>query len=448
MAHNHSRKTYLNFIAIFVVISFVLSGRGNFAFAQDSQSTTDTGASNDPSLSARALELKQNISENQDEVKKLEAEIAEYQRKLTVVGSQKQTLQTQISTLDLTRAKIAADAKLTQAKIAQTNSKISSLNGTIDLKQEHIDKNINLISEIIHRVDQHDSDSFVEVILGNRTLSDFLQDIDDMSRLQSALRDGIVSLKRLKAELGQQKNSYEGQQKNLKSLNTQLADQKTIADQKRAEQNQLLKDTKNQESNYKTLLAQKEARKKQFEKEIDDFEAALQAEIDPNSFPKPGTKVLAYPVDNPRVTQKFGKTVDSVRLYAAGTHNGVDFGVPSGTPVKAALDGYVIGTGDTDLNCKGASYGRWIMVKHKNGLSTMYSHFQLIKVNLGDTVTVGQVIGYSGNTGYSTGPHLHFGLFVSSATQIVNLPSKACPGAVFHIPVAPANGYLDPQAYL
>lgn len=448
MLHNHLSKSYRKFVTVFVVSSFVLTGLGTLAFAQDAQSSSGAGSTNDGTLSARALELKQSISDNQDEVQKIEAEIAEYQRKLSIVGSQKQTLQTQISTLDLTRAKLAADAKLTQAKIAQTNNKIIILNGTIDSKQEHIDKNIKLISDIIHRVDQQDSDTFVEVVLGNPTLSDFLQDIDDMSRLQLSLRDGIASLKRLKSELGAQKNSYVGQQKNLTSLNSQLADQKTIADQKRAEQNLLLKDTKNQESNFKTLLAQKEARKKQFEKEIDDFEAQLQAEIDPNSFPKSGTKVLAYPIDNPRVTQKFGKTVDSVRLYAAGTHNGVDFGVSPGTPVKAALDGYIIGTGDTDLDCKGASYGRWVMIKHKNGLSTMYGHFQLVKVKLGETVTVGQIIGYSGNTGYSTGPHLHFGLFVSSATQIINLPSKACPGAIFHIPVAPANGYLDPQAYL
>jgi murein DD-endopeptidase MepM/ murein hydrolase activator NlpD len=88
------------------------------------------------------------------------------------------------------------------------------------------------------------------------------------------------------------------------------------------------------------------------------------------------------------------------------------------------------------------------MIKHRNGLSTMYAHLELIKVTEGQQVGVGDIIGYSGTTGYATGPHLHFGLFVSSAVQIIDLPSKSCPKAVFHIPVAPPKGYLDPQAYL
>lgn len=401
-----------------------------------------------PAPTARVDELKQNITNHQEEIKKLEADIAEYQNRLIEVGNQKKTLQNEVKTIDLTRSKLASDVKLTQVKILSTNEKIRQLNGNIDQNQERIEKNIALVGDIIHRIDQHDSDSLVEVVLGNASLSDFLSEVNDMERLQTSIRDSIASLKRLKKDLGDQKNSYQVQQKELLALNGQLTDQKKLADQKRIEQNQLLKDTKNTEANYKALLAQKAARKKQFEKEIDDFEAQLQAYIDPNSFPKSGTKVLAYPIDNPRLTQRFGKTVDSVRLYAAGTHNGIDFGAAVGTPIKAAGDGTVIGVGDTDVVCRGASYGRWVMIKHGNGLSTMYAHFDLIKVSVGQSVTVGQVIGYSGNTGYSTGPHLHFALFVSSATQIVNLPSKSCPGAVFRIPAAPANAYLDPQAYL
>ncbi len=412
------------------------------AHAEDASSTSETAPS------TRIDTLRQGISARQDEVKKLEAEINEYRNRLIDVGNQKKSLQGEIKTLDLTRAKLAADMKLTQVRIANASDAIASLAKTIGQKEDHIRKDKLVIADIIHKIDQHDSSSLVETMLGSDSISSVLEDVDDLTRLQSSIRDNILSLQRLKAELGTQKSSYEGEQRKLVGLKSQLGDQKQIADQQRVAQNKLLSDTKNQESNYRKLLTEKEKRKKQFEREIDDYEAQLRAEIDPNSFPRPGTKVLAYPLDEVRITQKFGRTVDSVRLYAAGTHNGIDFGASPGTPIKAAGDGVVIATGDTDRVCRGASYGRWVMIRHKNGLSSIYGHLELIKANQGESVSMGDVIGYSGATGYATGPHLHFSVLVSSAVEVVDLKSKSCPGAVFHIPVSPMNGYLDPLSYL
>jgi len=231
-------------------------------------------------------------------------------------------------------------------------------------------------------------------------------------------------------------------------LSRQIEDQKRLADQKRVEQNKLLSETKNKESNYQKLLAERQAKKKQFEREVGDFEAQLRAEIDPSSIPKAGTKALAYPIDPVLVTQHFGKTADAKRLYASGTHNGIDFRAAPGTPIKASASGIILGTGDTDLACRGASYGRWVLIGHSNGLATLYGHLDLIKAAEGQAVVVGDTIGYSGTTGYATGPHLHFTVYAKSAVQISKLPSKSCPGAVFRIPVAATNAYLDPEAYL
>jgi len=392
--------------------------------------------------------IKQNISSRTDDIKKLEQEILEYKVQLDVVGTQKKTLQGAVQTLDLSRAKLGKDIQLTQKKIERTNSTIDDLSNNITYKERKINQNKLVIANIIHKIDESDSDTMLEVLLSNSSISTFFEDIDNIAKLQISIGDNVKSLERLKEELGQSKTAHLTEKKTLSGFNVQLADQKEIADRERQAQLSLLRTTKNKESNYKKMLSEREERKKKFEREIDDFEAQLRAVINPNNFPTSGTRVLAYPIENVRITQKFGKTIDARRLYASGTHNGIDFAAPMGTPIMAALDGVVIGTGDTDRACRGASYGRWVMIRHSNGLSTMYAHFELIKVNEGQQVSTGDIIGYSGSTGYATGPHLHFGLFVSSATKIVDLPSKACPGAIFHIPVAPANAYLDPQAYL
>lgn len=435
----------LDILSVFAIIAAFLF-LASYASAQSDASSS--APTLDPDTSSKIDTLKQGITNRQTEIKQLEAEIAAFSSKLVDVGNQKNSLQSQIKTIDLTRSKLAADMKLTQVKIANTSDAIASLSKNIDSKQEHIKKDKNIIADIIHKVDQHDATGMVETVLGSESISDVLQDVDDLTRLQASVRDSIASLQRLKNELSTQKTSYEGQQKQLVALKSQLSDQKLLADQQRVEQAKLLSDTKNQESNYKKLLADKQARKKQFEREIDDYEAQLRAVIDPNSFPRPGTRVLVYPLDNVRITQKFGRTVDSVRLYAAGTHNGVDFAATPGSPIKAISDGVVEATGDTDIACRGASYGRFVFVRHKNGLASISGHLSLIKVRVGQEVSQGEVIGYSGSTGYATGPHLHLGLFVSSAVSVVNLPSKSCAGAVFHIPVAPLNAYLDPLSYM
>lgn len=396
----------------------------------------------------RADELKQNISTREQDIKKLESEIVEYHYRLENVGNQKKTLQSTLQTLDLTRTKLSKDIQLTQKKIERTNSTISDLERSIDQQESRIIRNKQVIAGSILKIAQADEGTILEVLLSSDDLSSFFQEIDDLGRVQTAIRDNIQSLQQLKLSLGDQRNAFQTEQKKLLKLNTQHGDQKNIADRQKQEQANLLVVTKNQESNFKKLLAQKEAAKRQFEREIEDFEAALRAEIDPNSFPAPGTKVLAYPIDGIFVTQKFGKSIDAQRLYVSGTHNGMDFRASPGTPIKSAGDGIVIGTGDTDSVCRGASYGRWVMVQHKNGLSSLYAHLDLIKVSEGQNVEVGDLLGYSGNTGYSTGPHLHFGLFVANAVNIQDFPSKSCAKAIFRIPVAAHNAYLDPQSYL
>jgi len=95
-------------------------------------------------------------------------------------------------------------------------------------------------------------------------------------------------------------------------------------------------------------------------------------------------------------------------ILTQGVHgsNGVDFGAPVGTTVKAAMSGEVIiAKKDGAYN---GGYGNYIVIKHSNGTQTLYAHLSSVSVSIGDAVSAGEVIAKSGNTGRSTGPHLHF----------------------------------------
>jgi murein DD-endopeptidase MepM/ murein hydrolase activator NlpD len=130
--------------------------------------------------------------------------------------------------------------------------------------------------------------------------------------------------------------------------------------------------------------------------------------------------------------------------------------MPVGTPILAALSGTVLGTGNTDLSHNAAgqqclSFGKWVMIKHANGLDTLYAHLSQVSVSTGQAVGTGDTIGYSGMTGYATGPHLHFGVYASAGVKITTLgesrgATTPCQNA--SLPVSPVSGYLNPMSYL
>jgi len=87
------------------------------------------------------------------------------------------------------------------------------------------------------------------------------------------------------------------------------------------------------------------------DKEIRSYESKLKFILDKTSLPEKGSEILAWPLDSILITQRFGRTVSSERLYVSGSHSGNDFRAATGTPVYAVADGVIIGTGDTDKTC-------------------------------------------------------------------------------------------------
>ena len=114
-----------------------------------------------------------------------------------------------------------------------------------------------------------------------------------------------------------------------------------------------------------------------------------------------------------------------------------------GTPIFAVGDGTIT---RTDNNDRGKSrwnryqYGQYILVAHNNNLTSLYAHLSRVLVKTGDTVKKGELIGYSGNSGYTFGPHLHFGIYWTPSIQLKPVPPAA--GLV------PIGVTIDPMSYL
>ena len=134
--------------------------------------------------------------------------------------------------------------------------------------------------------------------------------------------------------------------------------------------------------------------------------------------------LLRTPVDGARITSKFGMRVNPILGFSM-MHKGVDFGVPIGTPVMAAGSGTIEKAGDN------GAYGLYIRIKHDKIHSTAYAHLSALArtTHIGRKVMQGQVIGYVGESGRATGPHLHYEVLVNNA-QVNPMSVKFKAGSV------------------
>ncbi len=395
----------------------------------------------------KASELKTQIDSRQAEITKLNQQIAEQEKQLSAVAQQSNSLQSALATLNLTISKLNNQISLTSTKIKSTNLKIDELNLNIRSTTQDIGSREEILRKLIREIAEASQSSLAEVLMGYGYLSDFLAIEGQNLDLQNRIRESARELKVLKQDLGVKVTTTETEKAKLVKLQQELADQKKIAANEKARQATLLAQTKNQEQNYKQLISSNRVRREAFDKELEQLESQLKLALDPSIVPTARKGILAWPVAKPFVTQQFGKTAYSARLYVTGTHNGIDLRAPIGTAVMAAADGVVLGTGDTDPVCRGASYGKWVLIKHDNGLATAYGHLSLIKASAGQRVATGDLIAYSGSSGYATGPHVHLSVSAADGVRIMSVKSKVCQGT-YTMPVFDARAYLDPILYL
>jgi hypothetical protein len=119
---------------------------------------------------------------------------------------------------------------------------------------------------------------------------------------------------------------------------------------------------------------------------------------------------LIVPVNGP-ITQLFGENPDMYKQWGFPGHNGIDYGIPNGTPVQAAAAGTV-----ASVAFENGGFGNYVKLSHQDGSTvyyTYYAHLATTSVTAGQKVKAGTVLGTSNNTGASTGPHLHFGLKIT-----------------------------------
>lgn len=403
---------------------------------------------------AEIQRLQNEINARSNQLNAIDAEISKFQQELTKVGGEKKTLQGEINRLELERKKISADISRTETLISSTDLEINKLALEIDRTEDDIDGTRAAIGAIIRDEYKSGEPTLVELMLGNEQLSQFWDILEAHQSVRESLATKVAELSSYQEIVSGKKNTNESKRTELSSLKNQYSGQNNVLANNKQERAKLLEVTKSTEKSYQQLLADKKQAKAAIEKEMRDYESKLQFVLNPATIPTAGSAVFQWPVKSVVITQYFGGTEFAARnagIYGGRAyHPGIDLGVPSGTSIYAPLSGTVRATGNTDLVPGCYSWGKWTLIDHANGLSTLYAHQSSVNVVPGQKVTTGEVIGYSGNSGYSTGPHLHFTVYAKDGVSVrqfneIKTVTSCGPAST---PVAATDAYLDPMNYL
>ncbi len=418
-------------------------------------------ANSNQNASADVAELERQIEERNREIKRLEEIAKTYRDTIALTQGQAATLKNEIARINQTVLKLRSEVRVIEERIKKTNIEIKSLDVQIRETGIEIARKRAHLTELIRALAAAERENPVESLLEYGRLSDFLNNLETAADLEKNLGETVKELRLLHAALGEKKSLSEAKVVDLKRYAANLGDKQRLQVSQQQERSRVLSETQNQEKKYQELLAEIERKRQALQDEIDAYERTLRFTLDPNALPQSRSGILQWPVPmldksltqcNRTVwaflTQCFGNTAFSLAGgYAGKGHNGIDIRASNGTEILSAESGTVRGIGDTDQACRRASYGKWILIDHGNNLTTLYAHLSLVKVVPGQTVSRGELVGYSGNSGYATGPHLHLSVFANEAVKIGSLKSKVC-GRVMTLPLSPFNGYLDPLNYL
>ena len=277
----------------------------------------------------RETELRSLIDGKAKSIADLEAEIEKYQGELKQIGTQKQSLQNEIKSLDITRKKLVADISVTENKISKTSYELEALSIDIKDKETRMDAGREAVAQGLRIIDSYDQASFTERFLAADDFSTVWNDVVVIQDIQEGLHAHIASLGEIKTGLEDRQTESLKIKTQLTQLRNQLANQKKVVEYNTQQKNKLLATTKNNEANYQKLLKEKTALKNAFEDELLSFESELRLITDPSKIPEAHAGALNWPLETIFVTQYFGNTAfakANPQAYNGQGHNGIDFG--------------------------------------------------------------------------------------------------------------------------
>jgi murein DD-endopeptidase MepM/ murein hydrolase activator NlpD len=390
------------------------------------------------------------IEEKAKELQAVQNQRDAVQKNLDEISKSSESLKKEIRTIDSNINQLNFSVKANALTLEKLDLEIEETAQDIEKHRQSIANKRDAMAKLFVDLQARQHESLLVVLLRSTSLSESLAEVEAITTLNSSLRESIRELDDLQTELTDSLDlaSVMKQEREVEQVN--LKNRKAIVSEIKEEKQQVLDETKSKEAVYQQQLAELKKTQDAISDEIEGYESVLRKTIDPNALPLPRTGVLEWPVGGGTLTQGYGRTSFAIRTYSSQWHNGIDIGGAIGLAIYAAEDGVIINAGNQDAyrGCRKAGYGKFVVVKHDNGLTTLYGHLSRYIVTVGQTVKRGDVIAYLGNTGWATGPHLHFTVFASQTLSPAKTGFPEGTRATNSCGPMPVGGDLDPELYV
>jgi murein DD-endopeptidase MepM/ murein hydrolase activator NlpD len=367
------------------------------------------------SAPARAQDLQSKLEAKQS---KLE-EVREHKGVLTTTisrfGDQIDRLTTEVADI---RGREAAVRVRLAAKQAQLNQAISALDGAkgrLDQARAHLKRALTALRNRLIAMYESGNPDLLAVIVSSSGIDDLAARAEYLDRLHGMDEAVVGRVRDLRNEVRQIVNRLRGAKNRIESARDAIASEEQALASARTSLQGHQRALVSARANRVAALAQIG----EHEEELDGSVAAIQSQIAAQltatgSVPLPagpiqgGSGGLIWPVSGPIVSGFGPRTINGSYEF----HPGIDIAVPEGTPIRAAATGTVI---FTEPESSSGGYGNYTCIDHGGGLSTCYAHQSSFAVSAGQSVSQGNIIGYTGCTGYCLGPHLHFEVRINGA---------------------------------
>lgn len=369
----------------------------------------------------------QTISENQQKIKELQDTQSKLKDEMDKLSSLKQDTAAYISQLDEQQRRLNEEIGILNEEIAETESRIESAELELKETTERLNAQKESMALRIRFIYEADKGGIIETLCQSENLADLLNNVEYIQQISSADRQKLEEFTALYDEVQAQKTALEEEAKLLQA-------QKDSLNQDVAAGQQLISDKTQQITAYEAQISSASQKVEDLSKDVSGLKAAIKAEEDKIAaieaelkrkeeearrkaaennkeykIKSIGELSFLWPVpSSSRVTSYFGDREAPVD-GASTNHKGIDIGASEGSAIKAAESGTVV------ISTYSQSAGNYVMISHGGGIYTVYMHMSEVYVSEDQEVSRGETIGTVGNTGYSTGPHLHFGIRIDGS---------------------------------